>query len=78
MGLGNKTGEWKQGEVVITTPEKFDALADIRREVARECAEIVKAQEIVWIGGCNPEEDTEGTLKAAADAILAKFGVRLA
>ena len=72
------TGEWKQGEVAITTPEKFDALADIRREVARECAEIVKAQEIVWVGRNHPEEDSEATLKAAAEAILSRFGLPIA
>jgi hypothetical protein len=50
-------------------------LSQVRVEVARECAEIVKSQEIVWIGKHFPEEDTEATLNAAADAIRAKFGV---
>ena len=67
-------GEWKQGEVVVTTPEKFDqspdALADIRREVARECAEIAMRE-------CSDSPCGSGVLWciAIADAIRAKFGL---
>jgi flagellar hook-basal body complex protein FliE len=63
-----------RGEI-LTALQSDDAPADIRRDVARKCAEIVKSQEIVWIGKHFPEEDTEATLNAAADAIRAKFRV---
>jgi DNA-binding IclR family transcriptional regulator len=57
--------------------QSTDAPAQIRREVARECAEIVEQTGVSQKGPFyNREDDGEETLKCVASAIRVQFGVK--
>ena len=83
-------GDWALCDVrrvarqALTALQSTDALADIRRAVARECAEILmdratQCRKMLGAGTINPDfwDVRVDALEKAASAIRVRFGVKL-